>query len=80
MEILVLAFIVPLIGLFFRSNDTDSMENKGMSRELLEMLEEKCKRTAHRTSDFCIICIQDYTEKEKVILMPCDSRHYFHEK
>eukprot|EP00826_Nyctotherus_ovalis_P055039 TRINITY_DN7280_c0_g1_i20.p2 TRINITY_DN7280_c0_g1~~TRINITY_DN7280_c0_g1_i20.p2 ORF type:complete len:191 (-),score=34.73 TRINITY_DN7280_c0_g1_i20:164-736(-) len=80
MEIVILCVIVPLIGLFFRSTDAESIEDRGTPRELLEMLEEKCKRTARSSSDLCIICMRNYAEDDKVILMPCDPRHCFHEE
>lgn len=80
MEIIILGIIVPLIGLFFSFRESESIEEKGTPRELLELLEETCKKRARVNSDICVICMRNYTDEEKVIHMPCDSRHYFHEE
>ena len=80
MEIIILCLIVPMIGFCFRSNVIMQEEPKKLETELIDLLKEGyCKKMARRTSDQCIICMREYEEYEKVILMPCDRRHRFHE-
>lgn len=68
---------VAIIFLMFISNTTQLPATEGMIKDLKSA---EYSPTSHQGDTSCSICAVEYAEKDKIIVMECDPRHFFHEE
>jgi Ring finger domain len=67
---------VAIILVMFISTDSQSRASEDMLNKLGN---ERYNSNIHNSDPTCTICTAEYTENEKIVIMQCDPRHFFHE-
>ena len=39
----------------------------------------KYSKDTFKTENFCLICLNQYSDDDNIVILPCDARHNFHE-
>mmetsp|Transcript_29331 Transcript_29331/g.29062 ORF Transcript_29331/g.29062 Transcript_29331/m.29062 type:complete len:102 (-) Transcript_29331:21-326(-) len=68
---------VAIIFLMFISNTSQLPATEGMIKDLKSV---EYDASINKGDTSCSICAVDYAEKDKIIVMECDPRHFFHEE
>ncbi|CAG9326234.1 unnamed protein product [Blepharisma stoltei] len=68
---------VAIIFLMFISNTSQLPATEGMIKDLKSV---EYDPVVNQGDSSCSICAVEYSEKDKIIVMECDPRHFFHEE